>query len=186
VDHSSDTQISAPCAPWWLDLKHMTRWLIDPVRSTLHFEAPSGNVDLDYAISEGYLDMTVGAPATNKLMAVLKLAPPIVQPPMRTVGGLWAEVLIPRADIEISMAITQFDPSTHRAECEVVFNGAHSPLTLTTSPRLVDLRRGILVLTASGDLKGSALGLRQLSRAGSTASLSEVGRLTIRLSAWTK
>lgn len=43
---------------------------------------------------------------------------------------------------------TEIDPYIHCAECGVVFNGAQLPLTLTTAPQLVDMRRRIFVLTA--------------------------------------
>ncbi len=63
---------------------------------------------------------------------------------------------------------TEIDPYIHPAECDVVFNGARFPLTLTTAPQLVDLRRGIFVLTASGDLEASAFGLSQPTKVASS------------------
>jgi hypothetical protein len=138
-----------------------TRWTIDPVRSSLHFAAGGGSTHLRYAISNGCIELTGDAPASAKLVAVLKVSPPVGQHRMRNADGLWADVPVSHADIEITLETTEIDPSIHRAECEVVFNGAHFPLTLTTTPRLVDMRRGILVLTASGDLEASAIGLSQ-------------------------
>jgi hypothetical protein len=163
-----------------------TRWIIDPVRSSLHFTAQGGGPDLQYAISDGRLELTGVVPASLKLIAVLKVSPPAGQPRMRNTEGLWADVSVSHADIEITVETTQIDSSLHRAECDVVFNGAHFPLTLTVALPLADMRRGILVLTASGDLEASALGLSQPTRVGSVVPWREVGMLNICLSAWSK
>jgi hypothetical protein len=165
-----------------------TRWTVDPVRSSLHFAAQGGATDLHYAISDGCLELTGVAPANAKLIAVLKLSPPVGQRRMQNADGGWADVSVSHDDIEIRVETTEIDPSVHRAVCEVVLNGAHFPLMLTTTPQLVDMRRGILVLTASGNLEVSALGLGQPTNAppGTVVPWCEVGMLTLRLSAWSK
>jgi hypothetical protein len=155
-----------------------TRWIVDPVRSSLDFATQGGSTDLHYAISDGCLELTGFARASAKLIGALRLAAPVGQHRMRNADGLWDDVSVSR---------TEIDPSLHRAECDVVFNGAHFPLTLTTAPQLVDMRRGIFVLIASGDLEASALGLSHpTNTAGAVVPWREVGMLTVRLSAWSK
>jgi hypothetical protein len=164
-----------------------TRWIVDPVRISLDFATQGGSTDLHYAISDGCLELTGFARASAKLIGALRLAAPVGQHRMRNADGLWDDVSVSRTDIEITVETTEIDPSLHRAECDVVFNGAHFPLTLTTAPQLVDMRRGIFVLIASGDLEASALGLSHpTNTAGAVVPWREVGMLTVRLSAWSK
>jgi hypothetical protein len=165
-----------------------TRWVVDPLYSGITVELGGGGRDLDLVISSGYLDMTGDDPRNSRLTGVLRSVSPIGHRHLQGDAGPDAEAPATDRDYEVSLTTTRIDVphTTHWAKCSVVSEDLDLTFILIIQLPLVDLRRGILSLSAVGVIDSAVLGLSSPTETGALAPQPSPARFAVELHAWTK